>query len=224
MNENETNESNPPVETPAEEVPATTETLDDIASGFNVEEQVSQFQAQPKQPTPVQSETPGIPDPISNPEGYDLYMQQQAIQTRTINDTLSTLVEKVQGYEQSVNQQKVDADVEKAVSVINEKLKVDPKMAEIAMEMEYRANPAFKKIWDNRNQNPEAFNKALGVIGDKWAGKFVNQADPQLAENVRAAKTSQQTMGSAPKEDPDSKWSGLSDGEFAVQWAKERSG
>lgn len=221
MNEETTNESNQPVETTTEQ-PAT-ESLDDIASGISVEEQANQFQAQPQPSVPsVEPQPSNVPDPISNPEGYDFYMNQQAQQTDKINTTLNDLVTKVQGYEQQMTQQKVDADVVKAVSHLNEKLKVEPQMAEVAMEIEYRNNPSFKKIWDNRENNPAAFNKALDVIGDKWAGKFANQADPQLAENVRAAKTSQQTMANAPVNDPDDKWSGLSNAEFAVAWAKER--
>lgn len=220
MENEETNTSAQPVET-TKEAPA--ETLDDIASEFNVEEQVTQFQAQPQQPTPA-PETPTIPDPVSNPDGYDSYMQQQATQSKTINDTLEALVEKVSGYEQSMKQQEVNADLEKAANHLNGKLNQDSKIAEIVMEMEYRDNPAFKKIWDNRAQNPTAFNKALDVIGDKWAGKFVNQADPQLAENVRAAKMSQQTLANAPAQDKDEAWSGLSDVEFANKWAQERSG
>jgi len=228
MNEETTNESAEPVETTTED---TTESLDEIASSFNVEDQASQFQAQPQQPAPApepqfnqyQNQS-GIPDPISNPDGYDFYMQQQAQQSSQIQQTLNQLAEKVQGYEQQATQQKVDADVEKAVSVINSKLNVDPQMAEVAMEVEYRNNPAFKKIWDNRDKNPAAYNKALGVIADKWSSKFANKADPQLAENVRAAKTSQQTMANAPATDKDDEWSNLSPGEFALKWSQTKNG
>lgn len=220
MDNEETTQSDQPVETTTE---APAETLDDIASEFKVDEQVSQFQAQPQQPAPVQETTPqGIPDPISNPEGYDFFMQQQVAQSVKFNDTLNTLADKVQGYEQSFQQQKIDADLKEAATHLNEKLKQDSDIAEIVMEKEYRNNPSFKKIWDNRAQNPAAFKKALDVIGDKWAGKFVNQADPQLSENVRAAKLSQQTMSGTVATDKDDEWSGLSEAEFSAKWANER--
>ena len=222
MEEEETSQSETPAETQATE----TETLDDIAGGFNVEEQTSQFQAQPAQSAPSYQppvNDDGIPDPISNPDGYEVYMGQQAQGIGKLEALVGEMNTKIQGYEQQMTQQKVDADVEKAVSVINDKLGVEPEMAEVAMEIEYRNNPAFKKIWDNRQQNPAAFNKALGVIGDKWAGKFVNQADPQLAENVRAAKTSQQTMATAPKDDPYESAGKMSPSEFDAWWSQQKS-
>jgi uncharacterized protein with von Willebrand factor type A (vWA) domain len=223
MEENTTNESVEHVET-TEEAPAPS--LDDIASEFSVEEQVNQFKAQP-QPQPqyqpqYQPQAPQslqVPDPYSDPTGYERFMLNQANALGTLDNTLKEVTSKIQSYEQQMAQQKVSADLDKAVTKINEKLGVDPMLAEIALEREYRVNKSFKTIWDNRDRNPAAFQKALDVLGNKLAPNFANQRDPQLIENQRAAKASQRTMSTAPKEDPLGDWSNLSQSEFDRKWA-----
>jgi len=228
MNEEEsTSQSEAPAEITQEEAPSPS--LDEIANEFSVEEQANQFQAQPQQTAPAPQPEPSfensqlnIPDPTYDPDGYNRFMQQQASQTNQINSVVTSLAEKVNGYEQQLAQQKVDADLGKAVEHINSKLKVDPDMAETALEVEYRKNPSFQKIWNNRDSNPQAFKKALDVVADKWAGKFATRADDQLVENVRAAKTSQQTLAKAPQEDPYAHLSDMSPGEFDRWWSTNK--
>ena len=231
MNEEEiTSQSEAPAaETTQEESPAPS--LDEIANEFNVEEEANQFQAQPKQSAPAYEPEPSfqnspvnqdIPDPTYDPDGYVRYMQQQGATQAQINNTLNQLVEKVSSYEQQMAQQKVDADLGKAVSHINEKLNVDPVMAEMVLEVEYRKNPAFQKIWNNRDQNPKAFNKALDVLADKYSGNFATRTNDQLVENVRAAKTSQQTLANAPKEDPYDNVGNMNEQEFQSWWSRQK--
>jgi hypothetical protein len=98
-------------------------------------------------------------------------------------------------------QSKVDADVARAVSKVNEKLKIDPLSAEIALEKVYRTDASFKRIWDNRDKNPQAFDKALGIVAQKLSSTFAVRQDPQLTENQRAATQSQRTMAATTKSD-----------------------
>lgn len=228
-NEEITNESPEPVEAPSE---APAPSLDDIASEFNVEKEASNFQAQPapqapayqdqNQYQPQENQFNQIPDPNYDPDGWNRFMQQQAYAQNNVVNDLNGIKNEIETYKQQMAQQKIEADLGKAVSHVNEKLNVDPKMAEVALEIEYRENPSFKKIWDNRDMNPAAFNKALDVIANKWTGKFATRADSQLAENVRAAKTSQQTMASTPKEDPYADVANMSEGEFRQWWSKQK--
>lgn len=228
--ENNTSQSQQPAETEeaqsGNETEVQTQSLDDIANEFGVEEQAQQFQAQPQQrqqeQAPQQYQESGIPDPTYDPDGYTRYMQSQAAQLHQFNQAFEELANKVNGYEQMMAQQKVDADLSQAVNHINQKLSVEPEMAEVALEIEYRKNPAFKRIWDNREKNPAAFNKALDLISDKWSGKFATRADAQIAENVRAAKTSQQTLASTQQQDKDEEWSGLSPAKFERKWRQTK--
>jgi len=204
---------------PTETVEAAPETLETISQEFSVEEQVSNFQAQPEQ-TQQQNWSP---DPISDPDAFNQYNRQQADSLNTLNTTVENLATQVRGYEEKAAQDKVDADVSSAVAKVNEKLGVDADMAEVALRMEYDKNPAFKKIWDNRGQNKGAFDKALDVVADKYSTKFAIKQDSQLTENQLAAKKSLQTMAKTPTTQ-DSKWENLSESEFAQKWDQMRRG
>jgi len=205
----------------AETVEEAPTTLEDISQEFNVEEQVSNFQAQPQQVQ--QPQDTWQPDPISDPEAWNQYSRQQADSISGLDNTVKSLTEKIQTYEQRLEQERIDADVNNAVAKVNEKLGVDPDMAEVALRMEYEKNPAFKKIWDNRSQNKAAFNKALGVIADKYSTKFAVKQDHQLTENQLAAKKSLQTMAKTPQSQS-SEWDNLSEQEFAQRWDSMRRG
>jgi len=159
-NEETTNQSQEPVETPSE-TPAPS--LDDIASQFSVEKEANNFQAQPAPQAPAQpqyqpqqnyydqTQAPQnfesqIPDPIYDSEGYARYMQNQANQSRQSMDMLQQIASKIDNYEKQVAQQQIESDLAKAVTRVNEKLNVEPDMAEYALEMEHRKNPAFQNL------------------------------------------------------------------------------
>ena len=71
----------------------------------------------------------------------------------------------------------------------------DPLMVELYLEKKAVENPKFAQIFQNREKNPTALNKALEAISGELAGKFDFKVDPQLAENHRAANQSQQSSG-----------------------------
>jgi len=212
-----TDETDNAVETATE---AETQTLDELSQEFSVEEQVSNFQAQPE----AEPQKTWQPDPISDPDAFNQYSQQQSDSLNNLNTTVQGLTEQVKGYESNLAQQKVDADVESAVTRVNEKLGVDPKMAEIALEHQYRDDPAFKKIWDNRGQNPKAFNKALDVVADKLSGVFAVKQDHQLTQNQLAAKQSLKTMAKTSQTEANGEWEGLSSADFDQKWNEIRRG
>lgn len=213
-----TNETDEAVETATE---AETLSLDDISQEFSVEEQVSNFQASPEQAQPSPT---WLPDPISDPDAYTEYSRAQAESLNKLNQTVQGLTSKVQTYEQQLAAQKLSADVESAVATVNEKLGVDPKLAEIALEHQYRDDPAFKRIWDNRAQNPAAFKKALGVVANKLSDTFAVKQDHQLTQNQLAAKQSLKTMAKTSQPNANSEWEGLSSSEFEQKWNEMRRG
>lgn len=91
----------------------------------------------------------------------------------------------------SRQQELLNKEISEAVGKINNDVGGDPDMAELFLEKEVRQNPAFKKIWENRYTNPEALDKAIGLLQPEWQAKNVNVVDPQVAENQRALRESQ---------------------------------
>lgn len=220
MSELETSETVEATESVEQEAPAPS--LDEIAKEFSVDEQVSQFQAHPQQAN--QDIEQYIPDPISDPDQYNRYIRQQNSTIDNVNKTVKALSEKLSAHENRMIQQQVEADLNRAVATVNKKLGVEAEMAEIALRMEYEKNPSFQKIWDNRSKNPQAFDKALNAVADKYANKFAVKQDAQLTENQLAAKKSLQTMNKSPSPDQNSKWENLGQGEFEREWERMKRG
>lgn len=197
--ENQINQQSPaPAETAAPE--ADTQTLESIAKELSVTEQAQQFTSavprqQPQYQEQVQQPAYRAPDPITDPEGYNRFMMQQMQSMTALDTTLKSMVDKVQTWERTTQEQRINQDVEKAVTHVNDKLKVNPKMAEVALEYVYRTDENFRKIWDNRERNPQAYQRALDVVTEKTLMPMFNvRQDPKIAGDIRAAKTSQQSM------------------------------
>lgn len=91
----------------------------------------------------------------------------------------------------SRQQEMLSKEITEAVGKINENVGGDADMAELFLEKQYRDNPDLKKVWDNRHTNPDALEKALGLISTEWSAKNVNVVDSVVAENQRALKESQ---------------------------------
>lgn len=197
MNQNSDQQSQAPVETAAPVADAPT--LESIAKELSVEEQAQQFtsavpQYQPQYQQPVQQPAFRAPDPITDPEGYNRFLMQQTQSLQELTSTTKALADKYQSWERTTQEQRINQDVDKAVTRVNEKLKVDPMLAEIALEKMYRTDANFKRIWDNRERNPQAYERALDVVADKLVPMFQTRQDPKIAGDIRAAKTSQQSM------------------------------
>lgn len=219
----QTQQSNTPAETTAAPQPS----LEDISKEFSVEEQTRSFTAQPQPsytPQPAYQPAPQIPDPVLNPDAYAQYVWQQNPLVSQLGNTVQEVTAKLQAFEQQQTQAKLEADVNRAVTKVNEKLKVDPMLAEAALEAEYRRNPTFKHIWDNRDRNPAAFDRALDVISNTLASRFAVRTDPQLLENQRAALSSQRTMATSPQSSQAMDALKMPQGEFESWWESTKRG
>jgi hypothetical protein len=220
MNEEINQQSPAPAETAAPA--AETQTLESIAKELSVTEQAQQFtSAVPQYQQPqqfVQQQAFRAPDPITDPEGYNRFLLQQTQTLTELREATKSLTDKYQSWERTTQEQRINQDVDKAVTRVNEKLKVDPMLAEIALEKMYRTDANFKRIWDNRERNPQAYERALDVVADKLIPMFNTRQDPKIAGDIRAAKTSQQSMATTRTQ-------GVNDGvptdpaEFQRYWA-----
>lgn len=216
---------NQPAQSPApaenQQQPATP-SLEEIAQQFNVEEQATQFQAKPEVPqNPFQF---AVPDPLIDQDGYRKFATSQVENWQRTDSALKQLTEKLESYERQQREAQVSADISKAVEKVNTKVGGDPLMVEIALEREYRVNAAFKRIWDNRHQNPRAFETALEAVSHKIAPIFAMRQDPKLAENQRAMQSSQRSMATTQKTDELHEALSMSPGKFEEWWEQKKRG
>lgn len=169
-------------------------TLEDVYQTYKVEDAASQFQAQPvqqqPQAQPIQQDST-IPDPVLDSQGFKNWQAQQTGQLRQA-------VLQAQGQSEAVArylaQQKEEADIQKAISTVKSKVPdLDDDAIEISLGIKARKDQRFMQIYKNRDKNPQAWNAALAAVGNELKSKFQMRTDPQLTENVRAAKASTQT-------------------------------
>lgn len=222
MNEDNTQQSNAPAETAtptANETTPQTQTLEDIAKKYSIEEQTKTFTAKPEIAPSQPFIDPRIPDPVVNPDEFTKY---QLNQSAMVMKNIAEMNQTVQELRKSQEQERLNAEVNKAVARVNEKLKIEPKYAEILLEKEYRDNPVFKRIWDNRYVNPKALDEALDVIAQSNANVFQVRSDPQLIENQRAAKTSQKAMATTNGKSQSDDIMNMSDHEFDRWWQGQK--
>jgi len=189
-----TEEAQPSIEP---EVAASEPTLDDVISEFNIGQPV-----QTQQPVEVPTEQ------TFAPQAPQEYAPQTEIDVYDPNSIQSFVDNRVNGQQQALNQlqsqvdqmrQKetdlqVNADIKQAVGVLTSNIDgLDPDMAESFLEMKARKDPSFKSIWDNRSANPQALEKAMGIISSQAKNMFSVKPNEQLVENQRAMQQSIQT-------------------------------
>ena len=210
----DTQQSNQPVESQETTANETTpQTLEDIAKKYSIEDQTKTFTAKPE--TPIAQIDHRVPDPVINPDEFTKY---QLNQTAQVMNTMNTMAKTVEDMRRGQEQERLNVEVNKAVTRLNEKLKIDPKFAEILLEKEYRDNPVLQRIWSNRYVNPKALDEALDVIANNNAKTFQTSADPQLVENQRAAKASQKVMSTTTNKSKNEDILNKNDAEFDQWW------
>ena len=187
------------------------ETLDDVYKEFDVETQAEEFKAEPE-PTPVTQE---IPDPLDT----DAYRNYERQNNDAIMKELDSVKAKLTEFQKGQQEAQISKDIQQAVEFIKPKVEgVKEKAIEIQLEMKAAEDPKFKRLWDNRNSNPTAWNRALSAFANEVAETHSIKQDPQLTENMRAVAQSQHSMTTnAP--DPHDEWPDDPD-EFDQKWGQ----
>ncbi len=166
-------------------------TLDDVINEFNVPSPTPTPTA-PVEPKAAEPVVPMTFDPLDE-ASVRQYATQQAQSQTALQSQLQELSTKLTQYEQQSAKAKVEADIRSAVDTVSSDIEnADPVMVELYLEKMAREKPGFQAIWDNRANNPGAYNKALKAVSNDLKGRYDFKADPQLAENHRAANQSQQ--------------------------------
>ena len=133
-----------------------------------------------------------IPDPVLDQAGFRSYLAKQ---NTDYSRALSQLTQTQQQLHVAELRRREEADIKSAVSQVREKVgsDMDEDFIEIALGQKARKDPKFHSIYMNRDKNPAAWRAALGAVGNEMKSKYQFRADPQLTENVRAAKQSTQS-------------------------------
>ncbi len=202
--------------------PAPEPSLDDVISEFNVPAPASEPTHAPTVPQTPQTNHTAF-DPLDQ-ESVNNYVKNASERETALTRELQSLSGKVTDMEQNATRKLVESDIKSAVQKVNEKANLDPAMVEFYLDKMVREKPGFETIWNNRTQNPTAFNKALDAISTEIQGKFAVKSDPDLVKNQQAATQSQQTTSA--KDEPDSPFDGLTPGspEWNQQWAILKAG
>lgn len=189
--------------------------LEKVYKDFGVEAEAASFKPEtqaPQAPAPQ----PQYQQPAPQPQKFDpfdpnfpAHMQAVSQAAAHAQSALSTLQGQHTALQRQLHSQRVEADLKQAVGVVAEKSGLDPDIAEVALEARARKDPRFLQIWNNRAQNPKAFQAALDAFSGEAKERFAVRQDPQLVENQRAVRASQQQMATTTKETETDKWASM---------------
>jgi hypothetical protein len=200
----------------APEAPSAPTGLEKVYSDFKIEEQASEFQPQSPQPAP-QTPQPVAPkfDPFDpNFSAHMSNIQRAAVDAHTALQATQAELSKMQ---REMHTQKVESDIKQAVGTLTEGTGIKPKVAEVAMEAKAREDARFRNIWQNRVKNPAAYQAALKAFKQELQDEYTVRQDPQLAENQRAIRASQQQMATTTRETEQDSWAKMTPQERAAE-------
>ena len=201
-----------PTSTEQTATPAATEQsspMEQVYKEYNIEETAQEFQPARPEPQPQATPTyaPKVPDPFD--PNFQNYMAQTAHSVSALTHTLRATQGQLSQMQSQLARERTEADIAKATEVIAKEAEVDPDVAHVAMEVRARKDPKFLNIWNNRAKNPSAYNAALKALAKETGDKYRVRQDPQLVENQRAVKASQQQMATTTKQSDNDKWTDM---------------
>lgn len=187
--------------------------LEKVYQDFNIEDTASGFQQPSPQPAaqPAAPQPPKVPDPFS-PE-FQSYQAELAKGLTVLNQGVSELKQQQSQLQRELQRERTEADIKRAVGAIAEKSGVDYEIAEVAFEAKARKDPKLLAIWNNRSKNPKALTAAIEALSGEFKDRFAVRQDPQLVENQRAVKASQQQMATTKAESPNDELANMSPAE-----------
>lgn len=181
----------------SQEPQVATQTLEDIAAEFHIQPEVpSQAPMAPAEPKLAEPLVPMGMDPLDETSVKN-YVEYNARSQAALKSQLQSVKSELDEYKHERNNAKVEAEIRSAVEKVSEVADIEDKdYLEYLLNKRHESDPTFKMIWDNRHTKPQALANALKTVGNEWKGRFDFKADPQLAENHRAANQSQQQSDS----------------------------
>jgi hypothetical protein len=217
---------------PSTEAPASpSQSLEDVFKSYQVEHQPPEQNqnvpvSQPQQQYQPRPEAPHIPDPALDPDGFRRYEASRHADSQVLRQAVLQIAGQLNQHQTAAVKQREEADIAKAVGVLTEKVPgVDPEVLEVYLGAQAKKDPRLLQVWNNRDKNPKAWNAALEAIGSQAASKFEIRTDPQLVENQRAIKASQQAMATAqPQPSREEQIGKMQGAEFDREWERLKAG
>jgi hypothetical protein len=171
-----------------------TETLDDVISSYSVQAPVAQEQrSQPVQPR--QYSAPKL-DPLDD-NSVNQFSNYVAENNSALNSQIQEISQKLTQFEQKEAELRIEAEINKAIETVNEGIGLNPKLVRVHLELAAQEKPAFKSIWENRNNDPKTYNRALKAIQKEISDTYSVRQDPELTETQSAIQQSQKSMASS---------------------------
>ena len=173
---------------------------------------------------PVQVASAPTVDPLDE-TSMNNYVQSVNNGQSVLNNQLQDVQAKLTHMEEQSTRLQVDADINDAVSRINEGLNIEPKRIRVELELKAQENPGFKAIWDNRKENPEAYTKTLNALSRELGETYSVRTDSELVANQKAVQQSQQSRSTTNAQDVESPLEdrlkgAKSGGEFNAEWQR----
>lgn len=186
--------------------------LEKVYKDYGIEAEAASFQPQPAAPqAPAQQSQPAAPAQKFDPfdPNFPAHMQAVSQAAAQATSALHQLQGQHTALQQQLHSQRVEADLKSAVGTVVEKSGIEADIAEVALEAKARKDPKFLQIWNNRAKNPKAFQAALEAVSGEFKERFAVKQDPQLVENQRAVRASQQQMATTTRETDIDKWANM---------------
>lgn len=219
------------VETAPSENTQPEESLDDVLKDISIEEVAQSFNAQPSQPAPKQAPELNIPDPTYDPDGFKREIGKIAQNDFATAQKVDQVLSLIQKREQEAQQSREQTDIGKVVKEIETAvpvLKGKETLVQGLLGAYANKDARITKVWQDRHKDPAAWNRTLNVLKKQIAKEFDFVADPQLAENIKAAKASRDQMATTTRPSANDKWEerlrGASNLEFDRIWGEIKGG
>lgn len=170
------------------------ETLDDVIAAYNVQAPVAQESSQQTQTYSAPQQPPKL-DPLddSSVNEFANYVSQN---TSALDSQIREMRDKLTRFEQKEAELRIEADINKAVESINEGIGLNPRLVRVHLELAAQEKPAFKKVWENRHNDPKTYTRAIKAIQKEIADTYSVRQDPELTETQAAIQQSQKSMAS----------------------------
>jgi len=197
------------------------ETLEDVFRQFPVEQAANSFAAQPRQNVEQPPPDISVPDPSYDPDGFKNVVKSLHTNDWEVKTALNRVSEQLEGMKQERQRAAEEADISQTVKQIQDSVPAlagKEGLVKAYLGVFAQQDQRVLKVWENRKQNPAAWNKTLSVITKQMAKDIDFKADPQLTENTRAAKASRDQMATTRTPDADEKWAKASPSQFQHYW------
>lgn len=183
-------------------------TLEKVYQTHKIEDDAAKYQRNATEYRPVQ--------PVHAPVQEDSGQATTSGFLNQLVDSHNSLATKINAAEAKSMRESIDKDIESAVSAVNTGLNLKPAVVKAHLNAKADEDPRFKRVWEMRHSNPQAWNDVLKAVQQEMADDFQVRPDPDLLANQRAMRAFQ--SGSASKRANDSPGANLGTRDFERFW------